>query len=106
MAETLDLVSQLLVVQRAALLWIFLAGVFHLLRKGPKQGQNTPAEGGQAYCKLFLSPFLVSCFYVSPDISHEGLICISSHSVYVGVPGKAAGDVHPKYLALVVTSRI
>ena len=46
----------------------FLASVFYLWRKGPKQGQNTPAEGGQAYCKLFLSPS-VFCFDVSPDVS-------------------------------------
>ena len=37
-------------------LGFFLAGVFYLWWKGRKQGQNTPAEGGQAYCKLLLSP--------------------------------------------------
>ena len=44
----------------------FLAGVFYLWRKGPKQGQNTPAEGGQAYCRLFLSPSGFSfCMYTT-----------------------------------------
>ena len=47
----------------------FLAGVFYLWWMGPKQGQNTPAKGGQAYCELFLSPSVFFCFDVSPNVS-------------------------------------
>ena len=32
-------------------------------------------------------------------------VCASSTSVYVGVPGYAVGDVNPKHLGLVTTSK-
>ena len=65
----------------------FLACMFYLWWKGPKQGQNTPAEDGQVYCKLFVSPsgfFVLMFLRMYPKVRFAFPVILSMWNSRIG----------------------